>query len=605
MAIFTDAQHEVLRNSIWGVESGGQVYGNCKYDSFVEAFHISDEETGITIGAAQNHAGNAKKLLNKILSEYPKTFRKYDTAGIESDLAQDWTNYRVSASSDKAKAIVAIISSDDGKTVQNEMFKENMESIASTILTDYKITLAAPLMMACNIAHLGGIAPTQRILSRATAFTLDAIMTSLKKDQDDTSNNNQVGDAIYWSRHQCVYTWLKSKIGNTALGTATTTTTTSTSSDSESEISKIYDVAILEVGYLEKKTNAYLDDKTKNAGYNNYTKYWRDVRQTGMMSYFGYSANTDFAGGSDWPYCACGVFWIFYKALGLERAKKLLLHDQYAFINCNTLASLSRSAGQLYNTPKVGDVALFYKGNYNYYHTEWVWKVDDSKFYTIGFNTSGASTVIANGGGCCSKSYNISGTSVSFHRPKWDSTTEATTTHVSSNATEGVSVTSIKYGSNGSAVKTLQEKLVALGYSVGSCGADGIFGNDTLEAVKAYQKANGLTVDGIVGEETTKSLNEKYAALSETSSKTSTTKSTDPTERDVLFKGKCLGNGVNVRCWAGTEYGNISSWPTLDKGYPVEVLDYTKKDTSGKDWYFVRIKSKYHGFVRSDYIGKA
>lgn len=42
--------------------------------------------------------------------------------------------------------------------------------------------------------------------------------------------------------------------------------------------SKVIEIAETEVGYLEKKSNSQLDDKTANAGYNNYTKYGRDMR---------------------------------------------------------------------------------------------------------------------------------------------------------------------------------------------------------------------------------------------------------------------------------------------------------------------------------------
>ena len=40
--------------------------------------------------------------------------------------------------------------------------------------------------------------------------------------------------------------------------------------------SKVIDIALGQVGYLEKKSNSNLDSKTANAGYNNYTKYARD-----------------------------------------------------------------------------------------------------------------------------------------------------------------------------------------------------------------------------------------------------------------------------------------------------------------------------------------
>ena len=55
----------------------------------------------------------------------------------------------------------------------------------------------------------------------------------------------------------------------------------------------------------------------------------------------------------------------------------------------------------------------------------------------------------------------------------------------------------VSYGSRGDVVRKLQELLNALGYDCGS--VDGIFGSKTKAAVLAFQKANGLGVDGIVG----------------------------------------------------------------------------------------------------------
>ena len=57
----------------------------------------------------------------------------------------------------------------------------------------------------------------------------------------------------------------------------------------------------------------------------------------------------------------------------------------------------------------------------------------------------------------------------------------------------------IKNGSTGSQVIWLQRSLISCGYSVGGCGCDGIFGNGTVNAVKNFQSTNGLTADGIVG----------------------------------------------------------------------------------------------------------
>ena len=61
-----------------------------------------------------------------------------------------------------------------------------------------------------------------------------------------------------------------------------------------------------------------------------------------------------------------------------------------------------------------------------------------------------------------------------------------------------------KYGSRGSEVTQIQQRLQELGYDPGT--ADGIFGTRTQQAVLAFQRDYGLSADGIVGEKTLAAL---------------------------------------------------------------------------------------------------
>ena len=60
----------------------------------------------------------------------------------------------------------------------------------------------------------------------------------------------------------------------------------------------------------------------------------------------------------------------------------------------------------------------------------------------------------------------------------------------------------LQKGDSGDEVKQLQQNLIKLGYNCGAAGADGIFGNATEKAVKAFQKNQNLTEDGLAGEKT-------------------------------------------------------------------------------------------------------
>ena len=155
-------------------------------------------------------------------------------------------------------------------------------------------------------------------------------------------------------------------------------------------VDKLIQIAKAETGYLEKKSNSNLEDKTANAGSNNYTKYWQDI-------YPEYQ-------GQAW--CACFVTWCFVQAFGKAMAEKLLKH--YPYVYCPTMSRLFT----LNENPKVGDIVIFYRNN-TFAHTGIVTDVDGDMFKTVEGNTSGGSSIVANGGGVFAKSYytsNLPGT---------------------------------------------------------------------------------------------------------------------------------------------------------------------------------------------------
>jgi GH25 family lysozyme M1 (1,4-beta-N-acetylmuramidase) len=263
-------------------------------------------------------------------------------------------------------------------------------------------------------------------------------------------------------------------------------------------IEKVILIAKNEEGYLEKKSNSQLDSKTANAGSANFTKYWRDIEP----SYQGQ------------PWCAAFVSWCFMKAFGQEKAKKLLKHWPYVY--CPTLGNLfTRNAN-----PKIGDIVIFYH-NGTFTHTGIVTAVIGDRFYTIEGNTSGASGIIANGGGVCAKSYlNSQMPGTKFCTPDYSIASDASVPAKSENALPNTAQTGEKYmfnpetvkaGDKNTSVLLLQEILRARGFK-GKGGkalkltwtAD----TNTICALKAYQESRKevLEVDGICGPATWKDL---------------------------------------------------------------------------------------------------
>ena len=106
-----------------------------------------------------------------------------------------------------------------------------------------------------------------------------------------------------------------------------------------------------------------------------------------------------------------------------------------------------------------------------------------------------------------SKNYNFK-KKVTIKPTKTTTTTSKTDTTITTGKvlTIASTVPYLKSGDKNEAVKVMQTVLVYLGFSCGTSGADGSFGPATVKAVKAYQKAVGITQDGICGKDCWKNM---------------------------------------------------------------------------------------------------
>ncbi len=96
-----------------------------------------------------------------------------------------------------------------------------------------------------------------------------------------------------------------------------------------------------------------------------------------------------------------------------------------------------------------------------------------------------------------------------------------------------------KYGSRGEEVKKIQTKLKNWGYYNG--GVDGVYGSKTFEAVKKFQRKNGLTVDGIAGEKTLSALGITSSNGSNNKGGSTNTNNTDVNLLSKLVYGEARG----------------------------------------------------------------
>ena len=145
--------------------------------------------------------------------------------------------------------------------------------------------------------------------------------------------------------------------------------------------------------YLEKKSNAYLDDFTKNAGSNNYTKFARDVNNWGQP------------GCQGQPWCAVYQFWKLVTVLGLTKALQIM---GGGFYNCKNVTAHAKEKGTWHSTPKKGALIIFRNGS----HIGSVNSYDTTYVYANEGNTSSVPGVVANGGACRNKKYKLTDSAI-------------------------------------------------------------------------------------------------------------------------------------------------------------------------------------------------
>ena len=117
-------------------------------------------------------------------------------------------------------------------------------------------------------------------------------------------------------------------------------------------IQRIINIARLELEYHEKSSNKDLDDKYKNSGSGNFTKYARDLDELG-----------DFYNGrkQGFPYCDVTYDWFHFKAWGEDLALKVLCQPRRSTgAGCLFSAQYYKSCGRWHtDDPQPGDQIFF------------------------------------------------------------------------------------------------------------------------------------------------------------------------------------------------------------------------------------------------------
>ncbi len=199
------------------------------------------------------------------------------------------------------------------------------------------------------------------------------------------------------------------------------------------------------------------------------------------------------------PWCATFVSWVLDKA-GLTELRGVQNERGSAY--CPYIETYYRQQGRWQSTPQIGAIVLFDWGSDGVAdHIGFVEKVVTSReVITIEGNTS--ATDNSNGGQVQRRtrySHQIRGYGIPLYQGENGPLDLSALSYEELGEPQLYLTSPMK---NGAIVKHVQQRLLQLGYSVGVDGADGWYGGDTEAAVKRFQEAQGLEVDGWVGRDT-------------------------------------------------------------------------------------------------------
>lgn len=558
MAKYTQSQMNILIKIIAAVETGGQIYGQARYDDYTPAYSNCSNETSCTIGAFQEYGSLAKGLLQEILNTYPTTFRKYDNAGIESDLQRaSWTGYSPARGSAKAKAIQAIISSPDGIKVQNNRIQKQMESHIA-FAQKQGVSDVNALFMCANFIHQGGQSACTRILKKTQKpYTLDHLYAACKTD-----TGNQVG--AYKTRQQKVYGWLKEKISNKNTSNNNSNKTPQGSDNMSNNIIQnvINDAVSFAVGIANDNSHGY--SQAVRSLYN----------ITNPKSYDCSSL------------CCTAYYYAFLKNGLATQANYLKSHCSYTGNMLNML-----NVGFEIVARNQTAHAQMQKGDLELNVTHHVAMAIDRDNIVHARSSEGTTNTIDDSGN-------------EIRTQPWYNYSHGWTHR-------------LRFTGKGLNLSNVKPSTTTYNKWVGAATKDGtnVFANPTgtskLSTYPKLNKGNLVDVIGVSGTRYQVKIADKFVGYVEKSNikdpnavVTKPSVSTNkPVNKAYPFVGEVTASELNVRTGAGTNYGKLSSYPILKRGNLVDVLK-AKKDTSGNKWYQVRIAGKYTGYVSAQYIKK-
>lgn len=147
----------------------------------------------------------------------------------------------------------------------------------------------------------------------------------------------------------------------------------------------------------------------------------------------------------------------------------------------------------------------------------------------------------------------------------------------SSSSSSSSSQPKLRYGSRGSAVRTLQQGLNESGASL---AVDGVFGSSTRSAVRSLQSAAGISVDGVVGPNTWKALDSTVRISGTTADRGSGRGSSSSVSGSAIVNAARGALGTRYT-WGGSTLSGMDCSGLVYYAYNKAGLDVPRRTAKG------------------------
>lgn len=242
------------------------------------------------------------------------------------------------------------------------------------------------------------------------------------------------------------------------------------------------------IGYKEKRSDKYTHSREK--------QYFTADAGSANYTYFGY-----YCGLNPAQWCAMSVTVAIVEACNGDReAARYIMGGVFPFVSCGQIIDACPEIFEkrVPATPRRGDIIIFSGDGNSRDHTGIVYDIDSTYVYTIEGNSNNE---------CRKRQYVRSDNYIyGYVHPRYAAETDTGETY-NCHYDEFCypAIPELSKGNAGYAVSILQFALAGMNfYDINQI--DGIFGNVTKEAVKQFQSANKLEIDGICGKETWKKI---------------------------------------------------------------------------------------------------